>query len=85
MPGWTAEYAFHPTRKWRFDYAHTRLKIAVEINGGIWRRKGGAHTGTGHMRDMEKMNAAQSLGWRVFQFTPDQQAEMVKTLEGICS
>ena len=73
LPEPVAEWAFHPTRKWRFDLAWPEpRKLAVEIHGGIWRRGGGAHTGTGHLRDLEKMNEAQLLGWTVFQFTPDQ-------------
>lgn len=28
------EYRFHPTRKWRFDFAIPSLKIAIELDGG---------------------------------------------------
>jgi very-short-patch-repair endonuclease len=71
------EYKFHPIRKWRFDYAWLDRKIAVEIEGGIWIRgasgRGGAHSLPSNIiRDMEKSNAAQALGWRVFRFTPQQ-------------
>ena len=72
VPWPTLEFRFHETRKWRFDLAWESVKLAVEIDGGIWRRGGGAHTGTGHLRDMEKSNEAQLLGWRVFHFTPQQ-------------
>lgn len=62
------EYHFHPTRKWRFDFAYPIKKIAVEIEGGVW--TGGAHTrGRGFEEDCEKYNAATLLGWRVFRFT----------------
>jgi very-short-patch-repair endonuclease len=69
------EYPFHPTRKWRFDYAWIDRKIAVEVDGGIWIRgrsgRGGAHSlPTNILRDMEKSNEAQKLGWRIFRFTP---------------
>lgn len=68
---WVAEYRFHPTRKWRFDFAHIKRKIAIEVNGGIFIR--GRHTrGTGQLKDMEKFNNAQALGWFIFQFTPSQ-------------
>lgn len=30
------ELQFHPSRKWRFDYACEREKIAVELQGGGW-------------------------------------------------
>ncbi len=62
------EYRFHPSRKWRFDFAAPRLLIAVEIEGGIFGKKSAHNTGTGILRDMEKSNEAQRLGWRVFRF-----------------
>ena len=40
----------------------------------------GRHTsGTGFENDLEKMNEAQALGWRVFRFTPD----MIKRGEAV--
>ena len=67
----TREYRFHPTRKWRFDYAIPALKIAIECDGGIWTH--GRHVSpTGFLRDMEKFNAAAELGWAILKFTPDQ-------------
>ena len=44
ISGYDREYQFHPTRKWRFDFAHLDRKIAVECEGGIWRQGGGAHS-----------------------------------------
>lgn len=62
------EFRFHPTRKWRFDFAYPAKKIAVEIEGGIW--SGGAHTRGKHFEsDCEKYNTATLLGWRVFRFS----------------
>lgn len=57
---------------WRFDFAFPTASLAIEQQGGIWRKKGGAHTGTGHLRDMAKLNAAQQMGWCVLQYTPQQ-------------
>ena len=71
LPAPIAEYRFHPTRKWRFDLAWPAYKIALEQDGGIWTR--GRHIrGAGYIKDMEKLNAAALLGWRVFRFTPQQ-------------
>lgn len=72
IPTPETEYRFHPTRKWRLDYAWpTCNKVAVEIEGGAW--SGGRHTrGSGFVKDMEKYNEAQRLGWQVFRFTPQQ-------------
>ena len=64
-----AEHKFHPTRKWRFDYAWTPHKVALEVEGGIF--SGGRHTrGSGFVKDMEKYNAAGALGWVVLRCTP---------------
>lgn len=77
------EYRFHPERKWRFDYAWEGQRniegdyilmgrmLAVEIQGGIW--TGGKHgRGSGIVKDYEKLNHAQALGWKVLQLTPQQ-------------
>jgi very-short-patch-repair endonuclease len=65
------EYRFHPTRRWRFDYAFPLTMLAIEIDGGAF--SGGRHTrGAGFVKDMEKLNEAAILGWRVLRFTPDQ-------------
>lgn len=64
------EWKFWPTRKFSFDRAWPGEKLAVEIEGGIWRRGGGAHSHpTSIMRDIEKYNAAVLLGWRVLRFS----------------
>ena len=70
LPAPVENYRFHPTRKWELDYAWPDFKIAIEQQGGIWRRRGGAHQRSGHLRDMEKSNAAILAGFRVGQFTP---------------
>jgi len=68
---WWAEWPFHPERKWRFDYARPDLKIAIEVDGGVF--TGGRHSGgVGQVKDMEKNNNAQALGWIVYHITPDE-------------
>ena len=71
---WVPEHRFHPTRKWRFDWANTALKLAVEYDGvtgaTAFNRKGdessvGHVSVSGQMRDAEKTNEAQCLGWIV--------------------
>lgn len=69
---WVAEHTFHPSRKWRFDYAFPAAKIALEIDGGTWRKGGGAHRGKGFLRDLEKGREAVILGWAVLRFTPQE-------------
>lgn len=69
------EFKFHPTRRWRFDYAIPEHKIAVEVEGGVWTN--GRHTRPqGFLGDIEKYNTATLMGWRVFRTTP---TELVRT------
>jgi oligoendopeptidase F len=37
-----AQHVFHPTRKWRFDFAFLDIFLAVEVDGGLY--IGGAHS-----------------------------------------
>ncbi len=65
------ELKFHPVRRWRFDFAHTESKTAIEIEGGAF--AAGRHTrGTGFIGDMAKYNSAAELGWCVLRYTPQQ-------------
>jgi very-short-patch-repair endonuclease len=67
LPAPTREYTFHPTRKWRIDFAWPEMRLAVEIEGGIWTQ--GRHTrGAGVRADMEKYNALACLGWTLLRF-----------------
>ncbi len=63
LPIPVAEYRFHPTRKWRMDWAWPDQRVALEIDGGVWVR--GAHgRGTGIVRDQEKGREAASCSLR---------------------
>lgn len=71
LPAPEREWRFHPKRFWRFDFAWVSRKLAVEVEGGVWR--GGRHTsGAGFTKDTEKYNAAALLGWKVLRFTTQQ-------------
>lgn len=71
LPRPDREYLFHPTRKWRFDFCWPEAKVALEIDGGVWSK--GRHTrGSGFIKDMEKLNEAAILGYRVIRCTPQQ-------------
>lgn len=73
IAGAETEWIFHPTRKWRFDFAfpHLHPPLAIEVEGGTW-AKSRHTTGRGFEKDLEKYNAAALLGWRVLRFTGDQ-------------
>lgn len=69
LPAPVTEHRFHAERKWRFDFAWPDLKVALEVEGGIW--VGGRHTrGKGYLADVEKYNHAAAAGWCVLRCTP---------------
>jgi very-short-patch-repair endonuclease len=68
LPRPEREYRFHPTRKWRFDFAWPAQKVAAEVEGATWAR--GRHTrGAGYEADCQKYNTAVLGGWHVVRFT----------------
>ena len=77
------EFCFHPTRKWRFDFAWPAARVAVEMEGGIW--IGGGHTrGLIYAGNCEKYNAAAVLGWRLLRYvTNDLRKRPVQMLEEV--
>ncbi len=58
------EWRFHPDRKWRFDFAFPKIKVAVEIDSAAHKIYWNSYT-----RDVEKMNEALLMGWQVFRVT----------------
>jgi very-short-patch-repair endonuclease len=69
LPEPVREHRFHPSRRWRFDFAWPAAMLAVEVEGGSWIH--GRHVrGRGFAADCDKYNAAVLLGWRVLRFTP---------------
>jgi hypothetical protein len=59
-----------PERQWRFDFAWLAFKLAVELDGGTAGPVRGRHVRPqGFQNDLEKHNAAQERGWRVYRFT----------------
>jgi len=84
--GAESEHRFHPTRRWRFDFAWPAIKVAVEIEGGTW--AAGRHTRpAGYAGDCCKYNAAVLLGWRVLRYTtqmianPDTRDEILQLVK----
>lgn len=78
LPPCVAEYRFHETRRWRFDFCFVDYRLAIERNGGVW-LNGRHNRGTGYLKDLEKLNAAVCAGFYVMQFTPQQ----ITTIEAI--
>jgi len=79
LPEAVRELRFHPTRRWRFDFAWQDLKLAVEVEGGAEmhgrRNRKGKVMKSGHLTikgfrgDCEKYNEASMLGWHVLRFS----------------
>ena len=73
------EFRFHPSRRWRFDFADPdpRVMLAVEIEGTRppWRSNSAVHHPGRHRSvegmeaDCEKYAEALLLGWRVLRVT----------------
>jgi very-short-patch-repair endonuclease len=75
MPRAEFEYRFHSRRRWRFDMAYPTVRLAIEVEGGVWSL--GRHTRpSGFMADMEKYNTATTDGWHVLRFTPNQLLDL---------
>jgi hypothetical protein len=70
-PRLEAQHAFHPTRRWKFDWAHPESRVAIEVHGGTWMHKSRHVTGAGFWGDRIKMNAALRLNWKVFELISD--------------
>lgn len=71
IPEPVTEHQFHPTRKWRFDFAWPGRQLAAEVEGGTW-GGGSRHTsGAGYQGDCEKYNSAAVMGWMVLRYTGD--------------
>jgi very-short-patch-repair endonuclease len=64
------------TRKaafWYFDFAFVSFKVLVEIDGGIFRPGGGAHSHPVDItRNMSKQNDAALAGFVTLRFTPQE-------------
>jgi len=67
---WVSEYKGINGRKFRFDAANPTLKIAVEIEGGLW-ITGRHNQPLGMIQDMTKYNLAVLEGWKVLRYTTD--------------
>jgi len=74
-----AEFRFHETRLWRFDFAWDMknrgypediyTNVALEIDGGIW-VNGGHNRGAQMLKTWEKENEAACMGWRIIRCQP---------------
>ena len=68
LPGWdlVREYRFHPTRRWRLDFAFPSQRLAVEVDGR-------GHFAGRMVSDYDKQNELVRMGWRVLRFPSGQK------------
>lgn len=60
-------------RKFSADFCFVDYQLLIEIQGGIWRPGGGAHSRPENIdRDIEKQQHAALLGFLLLPFTPQQ-------------
>lgn len=81
LPEPVPELRFASPRRWRFDWAWIlksqypkrlcSIHVALEIQGGLHTH--GRHTrGAALVKEYEKLNTAQLMGWKVLLVTPQQ-------------
>jgi very-short-patch-repair endonuclease len=69
IPEPVLEYQFCPSRRWRFDFAWLSVKVALEVDGGIW-VAGGHNRGAQIKKTWEKENTANLEGWHILKCEP---------------
>lgn len=70
LPEAFREYLFWPGRRFRFDFAWPQVKVAVELEGGVFSRGKSGHTmGHHYHNNCTKYNQALMFGWRVIRLT----------------
>lgn len=73
FPPFERDYRYVPGRKYEADMAFLEQRLLVEVQGGIWRRGGGAHSGGKAIeRDIEKHQLAVIYRWHMLPVTTDQ-------------
>lgn len=77
-----SEYPFHPTRKWRFDWAIPDKKIGIEYEG-VFSEKSRHTTKGGYTADVEKYREAAKLGWTVLRYTNKDYVRLTDDLKGL--
>lgn len=73
LPVFTRQFLFVPGRRFAADFAQEKFRLLIEVQGGIWRRGGGAHSHPSNIqRDVEKHQLAVLSGWHLFPVTTDE-------------
>jgi very-short-patch-repair endonuclease len=60
-------------RQFRADFAWPQFRLLIEVQGGVWRPGGGAHSHPSNIeRDIDKQQCAVLLSWFVLPVTTDE-------------
>ena len=71
LPRPEAELTIIPGRRFRHDFGWPAYRVVIEVQGGVYMRgKSGHSSGTGIVRDMEKLSLTTVAGWRTIQVQP---------------
>lgn len=54
LRGYRRNARFIPGRKFEADFWYPRLKLCIEVDGGLWMARGGHTSGSGAKRDRER-------------------------------
>ena len=76
------ELQFHPTRRWRFDFAIPSLGIAIEYEG-VFSQKSGHTSIPGYIKDCEKYREAAKQGWKLMRYTNKDYRQLTADLHEI--
>lgn len=66
------EFRFTLERRWRIDYAWPEVKVAVEIEGGIYLPKCRHTTPKGFKEDIKKYNKMVEMNWLLLRYIPQE-------------
>lgn len=76
------EYRFHPTRKWRADWAISALRVLIEYEGLMSAKS--RHTSVkGFTGDTDKYREAAKAGWIVLRYTALNYKQVIQDLDEI--
>jgi very-short-patch-repair endonuclease len=84
LPAFERQVRFASGRMCTSDFGIREFSLLIEVQGGIWRKGGGAHGGGAAIeRDIEKAQLAVINGWSMFPVTTDEvkQGKAVQLIE----
>ena len=72
LPEPVRQYHYAPPRKLRADFAWPDVRLLVEVQGGLFSRRKGAHGSIGGvLADIDRLNEATLAGFRLLRASTD--------------